>query len=245
MPFKRTDYFNDSFFENINTEEKAYFLGLLFADGNVYLKRNRVQITLINEDAYILEKFKEVINSSAKLYIDREKYSKLILGSKKMCNDLISLGCTPNKSLTLKFPDKIPKELIHHFIRGFFDGDGSIVIGKTGTHCSFTSTEEFLKELSDILIENDIHCSQFNKRYKNKEVSAGSINIGRKESQKKLHSFLYNDCKDLYLKRKKEKFFKVFLEKLIQKCIICGEKHFGKGFCKKHYRSNYYKINNK
>lgn len=245
MPFKKTNYFNDSFFEIIDTEDKAYFLGLLFADGNVYLKRNRIQITLMNEDAYILEKFKEVVNSSAKLYIDREKYSKLILDSKKMTSDLIALGCTPNKSLTLKFPEKIPEHLIHHFVRGYFDGDGSIAIGKTGTHCSFTSTEEFLKELSEILLKNGIQCSEFKKRYKDREVSAGSIYIGKKESQKNLHLFLYNDCNDLYLNRKKEKFHKVFLSKVIRKCVICEGKYFGKGFCKKHYRSNYYTINKK
>lgn len=242
---KRIYDFNDDYFETIDSEDKAYFLGLLFADGNIYTARNRVQITLANEDSYILKAFANCIRYTGKLYIDREKYSKLILPSKKMCEDLTKLGCTPNKSLTLQFPTKVPKELIHHFIRGFFDGDGSITYGKSGTHCSFTSVESFLIPLSQILFQNNIHCSDFKKRYKDKEISAGTIFVGKKESQKNLYTFLYNDCNDFCLKRKKEKFDRVFIQKPIKKCSVCGEKHFGLGFCKKHYRRNRYELYNK
>lgn len=201
---KRVNNFNDDYFEKIDTEDKAYFLGLLFADGNVYLKRHRVQITLANEDVYILNKFADCINYSGKLYIDREKYSKLILPSKKMCNDLISLGCTANKSLTLKFPDKVPLELLHHFIRGYFDGDGHISKDKKLVnayyHINITSTKEFIVTLRDILLNNNIDIGKSYKRYKNKEVSAHTVYIKNK-SAKQFVDYIYTDA-TIFLNRK-------------------------------------------
>ena len=201
---KRVNNFNDDYFEKIDTEDKAYFLGLLFADGNVYLKRHRVQITLSNEDAYILNKFAECINYSGKLYSDRGLYSKLILPSKKMCNDLISLGCTANKSLTLKFPDKVPSELLHHFIRGYFDGDGHISKDKKLVnpyyHINITSTEEFIITLKDVFVKNNIDVGKSYKRYKNKEVSAHTVYVKNK-SAKEFVDYIYRDA-TIFLNRK-------------------------------------------
>lgn len=201
---KRVNNFNDDYFEKIDTEDKAYFLGLLFADGNVYLKRHRVQITLANEDAYILKKFADCINYSGKVYIDREKYSKLILPSKKMCEDLISLGCTANKSLTLKFPDKVPEELMNHFIRGYFDGDGHISKHKTLIkpyyYINITSTEEFIITLKDIFNKNNIDVGKSYKRYKNKEVSAHTVYVKNK-SAKEFVDYIYKDA-TIFLNRK-------------------------------------------
>lgn len=201
---KRVNNFNDDYFEKIDTEDKAYFLGLLFADGNVYLKRHRVQITLANEDAYILKKFADCINYSGKVYIDREKYSKLILPSKKMCEDLISLGCTANKSLTLKFPDKVPEKLMNHFIRGYFDGDGHISKHKTLIkpyyYINITSTEDFIITLKDIFNKNNIDVGKSYKRYKNKEVSAHTVYVKNK-SAKEFVDYIYRDA-TIFLNRK-------------------------------------------
>ncbi len=201
---KRVNNFNDDYFEKIDTEDKAYFLGLLFADGNVYLKRYRVQITLANEDAYILTKFAECINYSGKLYSDRGLYSKLILPSKKMCEDLILLGCTANKSLTLKFPDKVPSELLHHFIRGYFDGDGHISkhkkLIKPYYYINITSTEEFIIILKDIFAKNNIDVGKSYKRYKNKEISAHTIYVKNK-SAKQFVDYVYKNA-TIFLNRK-------------------------------------------
>lgn len=60
-----------------------------------------------------------------------KEYSRIQISSKTLTADLLKLGCTPRKSLTLKFPnDGIFKsnDLIRHFIRGYFDGDGSVFI---------------------------------------------------------------------------------------------------------------------
>jgi len=206
LNMKRINNFNDNYFEVIDTEDKSYFLGLLFADGNVYLKRNRVQITLANEDAYILNKFAEHIGYTGKLYIDREKYSKLILPSKKMCDDLVALGCTANKSLTLKFPTNVPNELLHHFIRGYFDGDGHISLDKKLVnpyyHINITSTEQFIITLKEILSTNNITTGKSYKRYKDKEVSAHTVYVMNK-SAKEFVDYIYSNA-TLFLTRKQK-----------------------------------------
>jgi intein/homing endonuclease len=203
---KRVNNFNDDYFEKIDSEDKAYFLGLLFADGNVYLKRNRVQLTLANEDSYIIDRLAECIDYHGKIYSDRGLYSKIILPSKKMCEDLISLGCTSRKSLTLKFPEGLREDLLHHFIRGYFDGDGHISRHKKLVnpyyHINITSSEPFIKRLKDILSDKGIEIGNVYKRYKDKPDSAHTIYV-RSRSAGEFFSYIYNNA-TLFLKRKKK-----------------------------------------
>ena len=200
----RVNNFNDDYFETIDTEDKAYFLGLLFADGNVYTARYRVQITLANEDAYILKAFANCIGYTGKMYIDRGKYSKLILPSKKMCADLTKLGCTPNKSLTLQFPTEVPNDLMNHFIRGYFDGDGHISkdkkLKKPYYHINITSSLSFMDTLKEILLTNSIETGTLYKRYKDREHSAHTTFVLNK-SAKQFVDYIYNNA-SLFLTRK-------------------------------------------
>lgn len=204
---------NENYFEEINSKDKAYFLGLLYADGNVYRNpkqyRYRLQIFLQSQDYYILECFKNYINHSGKLYNDRDLGMKLIIDNKKIFEDLGNLGIRPNKTFDISFPaeDILPKELQSHFIRGYFDGDGCVSIIKSKhLNVSFTSNPKFLEGLSKILQNNDIYCSKFKKRYKLKDISSGSIEISRRKDQLLLYNYLYQDCDNLHLTRKKDKF---------------------------------------
>jgi len=203
---KRVNNFDDDYFEKIDSEDKAYFLGLLFADGNVYLKRNRVQLTLANEDSYIIDKLAECIDYHGKIYSDRRLYAKIILPSKKMCQDLISLGCTSKKSLTLKFPDGLEEKLLHHFIRGYFDGDGHVSKDKKLTnpyyHINITSSEAFTKRLKEILSDKGIETGKMYKRYKDKPDSAYTVYV-RNKSAEDFFSYIYADA-TLFLNRKKK-----------------------------------------
>lgn len=206
MPFKRKNNFNQDYFKVIDTEHKAYFLGLLYADGNIYLKRNRLQITLVNEDSYILDKFSQEIQSTAKLYNDRGKYSKLILDGKTLCEDIIKAGCTPNKSLTLLFPteEQVSSNLLHHFVRGYFDGDGHVSLDKKLInpyyHINITSSKEFIEVLKTVLEKAEIDTGNSYKRYKEKEQSAHTVYIKNK-CAKKFFNYLYKDA-TVYLHRK-------------------------------------------
>jgi intein/homing endonuclease len=139
--------FNESFFETIDSEEKAYWLGFIAADGCILIVNKnsnpsyRLSIGLSEKDLNHLEKFKKSIELNHKLYKRENKYNykdqlsikisyHIRIHSKKMFNDLLDKGITPRKSLTLKPPLNVPEDLIRHWIRGYFDGDGSVGIRK-------------------------------------------------------------------------------------------------------------------
>lgn len=204
---KKFKYIED-YFSIIDTERKAYFLGLLYADGNIcIINRKRLQITLKNEDKYILEELLKELGDG-NLYRDGLLYSKIIIHNDKLVEDLINLGCTPRKSLTLKFySNTIPVELVNHFIRGYFDGDGSVgKLAKKGYVVSFSGMELFLKDMLELCPH--ILFSKFYPRYKNK-FSAGSMNYY--DSYKKgfiFFNYLYKNA-TIYMKRKYLKMKKI------------------------------------
>lgn len=127
------------FFENIDTEEKAYWLGFMFADGFINDCSNRYGedkfgITLHAKDLQTLEDFKKSIkatNPITDVSYGKSSLRRILMSSQKTVDDLISHGCVKQKSLILEPPIGVPHQLIHHFIRGFFDGDGSIFYNKT------------------------------------------------------------------------------------------------------------------
>ena len=157
-------WFDDSVFEKIDTEEKAYWLGFIYADGCVY--KNTLEITLSEKDLHHLQKFSNFLNAKKdcikKVCIhlnsnDKTYFAyKLSVYSKKICCDLNNLGVHPKKSFTTEFPTEriLPKELIPHFIRGYFDGDGSIMSQETSKvklAISIIGNHSFIHSLSKIL----------------------------------------------------------------------------------------------
>lgn len=153
----RQYYHTENYFEIINSEEKAYWLGFMFADGYIVDNSNRYGqdefgISLSEKDKDHLEKFKKSIEATNPILIYKrnsktpgEPLARILLTSQKTVNDLIDKGCVKQKSLILKPPKNIPNELIHHFIRGFFDGDGSIVKAKNK---SMRKTDGFLYNIN-------------------------------------------------------------------------------------------------
>lgn len=144
-------YFHDiNFFEQIDTEEKAYWLGFMFADGYIVNNENNYGeddfgLTLAEDSLDCLEKFKSSLKATNPIRSDTSKAKgqtqyKLVIRSQKTVNDLISHGCVKQKSLILEPPKGVPQELIKHFIRGFFDGDGSLTRcqSKDGSSINFT-----------------------------------------------------------------------------------------------------------
>ena len=148
---------NDNIFEEINTPEKAYWLGFLYADGYIGLRKKQntytysIELSLKKSDLDHIESFKKFLNSFHKInYREKLKAYRFVFSSRKIGEDLIKLGCIQNKSLILKFPteEQVPKYLINHFIRGYFDGDGCINDPeKYPITLSLMGTFEFLKEL--------------------------------------------------------------------------------------------------
>ena len=205
---------NNDYFTIIDSEDKAYFLGLLYADGCVHDSQPRFLISLQEDDKYILELFKEKIEYTGYLYLKlfetyKNQYS-LEITSKKLKDSLINLGCVPKKSLILQFPNEIqvPKELLHHFIRGVFDGDGSVGItdrlinGKEYKEqfIQFIGSNNFIDGLSKEL--------DFLTKFNTSSTNNGNnkqIAIKSKLDFIKMYEFLYKDA-TIYLHRKYNKF---------------------------------------
>lgn len=157
------------------TDDVAYFLGFFFADGNINRKVARIDIQ--RRDEYLLKEFVETIQinnpvmrkSPTYLYKGEKRSSlssSLIIYDKGFVNFLENYGITPNKTFTLKFPTNIQEHLVRHFVRGYWDGDGTINISKrVGIRdmniavCS--ASKPFIESLRSWLEDNSVRCGQF------------------------------------------------------------------------------------
>lgn len=197
--------YDRDFFFDIDTEEKAYWLGFIAADGNISKTMKNMRINLNIKDKNHLEKFRQSIrgNQPIKEIIREKNHSVYIdMNSKKICKDLYKYGITPNKSLTLDVAfNLIPKALIHHFIRGYFDGDGSINLYTRPPYfyeeweLSFISTEKVLLFFQkEIEIPHKLYACGNNYRFGYRS---------KKDIEKAIH-YMYKDA-TIYLDRKYEK----------------------------------------
>jgi len=151
---------NDHLFDVVDSEEKAYFLGMLFSDGNVCKSptNNAITLKLNKRDRDILTRLSNLVFGTIRLYESKSDDSLMLkFSSPFLKQKLIELGCVPAKSLVLKFPEIEPK-LWRHFIRGYLDGDGSIPKCKTKSktrfdyHLTIASTEQFCQTVKNIIL---------------------------------------------------------------------------------------------
>lgn len=221
----------ENYFDNVDTEEKAYFLGLLYADGCVSKFYSCFEIGLQEEDRHILEKLSlSIMHKDILKFIDRSKCSRknqwrLRVSNKHMCNSLKKIGCTPKKSLTLKFPEFLDGELIRHFIRGYFDGDGSISCNKNqnyGYKFKITSTFDFCKE-ADKQINKSLPMHFTYEINKNKVTT--TISVGGNRQILRLMEWIYKDA-NIYLYRKYNKYKELVTRiEYVDTCLQNSEKH--------------------
>lgn len=205
--------FNFDFFEKINSELSAYWLGFLYADGCILAPREygeqEFKLVLNDKDLEILEKFKEDLQSSYPIRHDNSKINPQVihcLRSQKAVNDLKALGCVENKSLILNFPNdsQVPQEFLHHFIRGYFDGDGSISSYQDNEkhrpqyHMSFVGTENFIKGLYNFLQIGSVFPDQ-------RKNNSWYLHINGNRQIEKVYHILYSNA-TRYMQRKFLKF---------------------------------------
>lgn len=204
---KRSFYsFDENFFETIDTEEKAYFLGFIAADGCLQDNGSGVvylSITIKNTDLDILEKMKVAMNAQQPIiHLKRDNMVRITFTRKKLTSDLMKYDLTERKSVTMgSMIHHIPEHLKHHFIRGYFDGDGSIMMVVTsGTqkrpYVCFRGTEDFLLPISEwfdikgyMTFSNGIHMWRF----------------GAKTDVQKFYNIIYRDA-TVFMSRKHDKF---------------------------------------
>jgi hypothetical protein len=211
MREKKDNSFNEDYFSVIDSEEKAYWLGFIYADGCVLDKSNCLEIDLQASDIGQLNKFKASVLFKGDIKIKTnilkgKTYGacRIRLFSGKLKSDLIKLGCTPRKSLTIKYPNIDPK-YNNHFIRGYFDGDGSVYSylksGKETPCISIIGTFEFLSKVQNIFIDE---ANLREVKLYNQKVTVWEYKKAHNQALKVLH-YLY-DGSSIYLDRKFEKF---------------------------------------
>lgn len=180
----------------------AYVLGLWFADGCIYGNK-MFDITLHKKDKYILKKVAEELKYEGPLYdyVDRQA-ARINFSCKVIYEDIITLGGMERKSLALKFPE-VPKKYLPDFIRGYFDGDGSVMNLKNNRlNSAFTcGNKQFLESLLKILKEEaGIEGGSF-------DDSCSSLKFGKRDTLR-LGDYIYKNNPELFLLRKRQKFFK-------------------------------------
>jgi hypothetical protein len=202
---------NEKYFEDIDTEEKSYWLGFLYADGYVRIKNNKsgeLKLKLCLKDKEHIELFRNCIKSTHKI-VDGK--SCIIIGDKKyesmystfsiyntrLVNDILKLGCLNNKTFKIRLP-KLREDMIRHFIRGYFDGDGCVSINKNNsTTCCITSNKQFLCDIFSILSYGNIK----------KRGNIYDLRFHHRDNINMFYDLIYNDS-NIFLKRKKETFDK-------------------------------------
>lgn len=217
--WERKYYFNEDFFEIIDNEEKAYWLGFIYADGCVGKRNNSLAIALCKKDekhlnnlalsigykGEVKHKFTKTTYSKDELY----ESVRIELNSAKMCRDLRNKGIHSDKTLNCNFPneDIVPKYLQHHFIRGFMDGDGAITRTLTdsiyspydyslkfiGTYGMLNGIKDFFGKEAVLSLDNRCNIPVYNLGYHGNNITYNFLNI------------LYKDA-TIYLDRKYDRY---------------------------------------
>jgi len=201
--------FDNAVFKKIDSEEKAYWLGFLYADGCIGENRSQVELGLSEKDKAHVYKFRDFIKSTHKISLKNNKLGnsyRIIVEDVSIHKDLIKLGCTPRKSLTLKFPteDQVPKSLISHFIRGYFDGDGGFSNTDKTLCINILGTKEFLEGLKkEVSILNNKKIYPMSYKCNNKNTYR--IQFGSRKEIKIFLDYIYKNS-NINLDRKYEKY---------------------------------------
>lgn len=198
------------FFKKIDSPEKAYILGFLYADGYNNPEKREISIVQKIGSEDILYKIKSVLNYSGPIRSKGTKFLELRIACKEMTDDLSNLGCMKGKSLNLKYPN-IPSHLNNHFIRGVFDGDGSICLRynvskksneiERKTQFSISGYIPFLKQIQEILSsECNINKVKIIKE-KRRKSNVGYLMYSGCRQCIKIRDYLYKEA-TIYMNRK-------------------------------------------
>jgi hypothetical protein len=223
---------NHEYFEKIDSEYKAYILGFIYADGGIVCPPNNRQmylrIEIQEEDGYILDRLANeaggrnvsTIHRPSSILKNWKKKAQITISSNNLCQSLLEKGCNINKSrVGMTFP-KLNKDLIPHFIRGFMDGDGSIIIKSLAykynrkrdyiipkphiqrykLKLAFCSTDKaFLEKIAEHLPTKKSYIAE-----RKRKMIVYILWIENSEDVKNCLTYLYNDA-NYFLKRKHDK----------------------------------------
>ena len=205
----RKKYFcNLDYFKHEN-QKMAYILGFISADGSISLEGNVLKISLARKDRELLEKIKNELEYTGNIkdYTNSKGFdiSSLSITCKEYKEDLAKYNIVPQKTYTFSFPKNLNKKYWIDFIRGYWDGDGTIcTAGKEAIRASLCGyRKEFLEDVLNFL-EEDFDIPKVNIRMK-KNSNTYYFQYSNNSTIKLYKALYYND-NVLCLERKKEKF---------------------------------------
>lgn len=198
--------FNEHYFDIIDCQEKAYWLGFFAADGYNHVDEGCIEFRLHKQDKEVLEKFKSYIGANNPIGLYKQTYCNLTLYSQHLCNKLSEYGLSQAKTYTLQIP-QLDYKLMRHFIRGYYDGDGyfSVTKRKDRTENSLiyqfniTGMENPLRKMQEHLI-NNVGVVDNGLKHR-KSTIAVTIHYSGKNVCKRILDYLYQDA-TIYLQRK-------------------------------------------
>lgn len=214
----RKHFFNEHYFDNIDTRAKAYILGFIFADGNMHQNMYVSSVGVADVDEDLIFFIQSELNLTGGIHRKVGKINKgsgnkeqdsihLNINSKIFCEYLMKNGVHPKKSLTLMPPTTIPEHLLNSFVLGYFDGDGCVSVAKNKqVGVTIVGTEEMMA-----FVQNLICCGS--------GVNPGKISVTSHKKKNKIYKiewrgrvncakigrYMYEDF-PFSLKRKKVKF---------------------------------------
>lgn len=230
MKRKRRYNLNENYFEVIDSCEKAYWLGFIAADGYITRRKTGQAVLGISlAEIEPLERFREDISTDKPIYRydwkdNPGKYSdgtefKLLLVSDKLVNDIEKHGIVERKTFKLKFPKDLKEEYYSHYIRGYFDGDGSVFYtssrGKKDEVLCVTicGTNSFLTDLSEkIGVSSD-------KIYKDNRTKndCWSLKLYNQTFALPFYSYIYKNINGEYFLHRKKKKFDDYIDMKVQR----------------------------
>lgn len=210
-----TKYINEDVFKELD-DKSAYLLGYIYTDGDLILnkKKNNYFLRIYSKHRYLIDNLRSILKSEAKIQHREQQQWKNINQSEMffihierpcIIDDLMNLGMKQDKS-ELRFPI-IPKNLIHHFIRGLWTGSGCVSMNNASVMSSIQlSSQEFMIELEQNLNniglkKRTVHVST------NSKKPSYLIKYASKESEK-LYNYLYDGNTDLTTCKRQERLYK-------------------------------------
>ena len=265
---------NEDYFKDIDTEQKAYWLGFCYADG--YLTRDsqygslKFGLSIGRVDYQHCVKFKEAIEFTGNIneytvtqgYKIGTEYNRILITSEVFARNLMSHGLIERKSNIMNPPIGVPEELIKHFIRGFQDANGSIMIVRNKDNpdipsygISFCGTEPLLEWIQDYLVKEGAIPHKYKYKKRKEEHIVTAFNFGGNRQVKHYLGYIY-DGATVWLDRKYDRYLSLceliatvdMNNQRVNVCAYCGDttshefdkwthggEYDGKILCNKHY----------
>lgn len=187
---------DETYFDNLDTQEKYRFLGFLYSDGNNYPEEYKITINLSSSRAKLLNFYRNELKFEKPVkYYDVNGHSscRLVFKNKHLSKRLEELGVVKNKSLKVKYPEFISEPWQHQqFIGGIWDGDGILSFRPEDSRrryvsIGFIGNNELVDPIHDHLV-NTLKINKMSAGYYNKKVL--TYRTSAKESFKKIFKYM-------------------------------------------------------